>query len=130
MSDDEEDLVDFNIPLGHAPILFALPQNHSVAVGTSSYLGHKKGEYSTWTKPNGEIGIKLEGKVTNNDVFVLCARDDTQTETNFQIMQLLLLLDAINVKPLTAFVSYFHAWSMHGRIGALIMVIQSHRNCF
>lgn len=96
MSDDEEDLVDFNIPLGHAPILFALPQNHSVAVGTSSYLGHKKGEYSTWTKPNGEIGIKLEGKVTNNDVFVLCARDDTQTETNFQIMQLLLLLDAIN----------------------------------
>jgi len=83
------------IPLGHRPVLFALPGSDELATQALAYLGWQRGKCNFSLFKNGEVSAKVEESVTSHDVFVLCVRDDRVGEPNRAIMQLLLFLAAL-----------------------------------
>lgn len=93
VADVEEETV--RIPLGHPPVVFALPGSRALAGKVLAHLGWQLGQCSFKTFDNGEIWVKLEQSVANLDVFVVCVRDDMAAEINFTLMQLLLLIDSL-----------------------------------
>lgn len=93
--EEEEEVEQVRIPLGHRPIVFATPGGRDLAQKALSHLGWQQGVCSFATFSNGEIASKVEETVTNHDVFVFYARDDCQAEVNFSIMQLMAFLAAL-----------------------------------
>mmetsp|Transcript_32044 Transcript_32044/g.91384 ORF Transcript_32044/g.91384 Transcript_32044/m.91384 type:complete len:399 (-) Transcript_32044:64-1260(-) len=83
------------IPLGHPPVVISVPGSRDLLAKVCGHLTWKPGECTFETSDNGQISIKLETSVANRDVFVVCARDDAESEVNFSIMRLLLLIDAL-----------------------------------
>lgn len=83
------------VPVGHPPVVFCTPGNRDFCERVVEHLSWSIGRVRFRTFANGEISVKLEQTVANNDVFVICSRDDLEGEVNFMLMQLLILLDAI-----------------------------------
>mmetsp|Transcript_20804 Transcript_20804/g.43169 ORF Transcript_20804/g.43169 Transcript_20804/m.43169 type:complete len:408 (+) Transcript_20804:3-1226(+) len=83
------------IPLGHPPVVLSMPGGHDLAATTIAHLGWRLGSCSFKKFNNGEISVKVEQPVTNADVYIVHGRDELATETNFAIMQLMLLIDAV-----------------------------------
>mmetsp|Transcript_86031 Transcript_86031/g.277861 ORF Transcript_86031/g.277861 Transcript_86031/m.277861 type:complete len:395 (-) Transcript_86031:200-1384(-) len=96
-SDDEthEHQPAVRIPLGHRPVVFALPGSRELASKVLFYLGWQEGLCTFKLFGNGEISSKVEETVTNHDVFVLATRDDLDSEMNFSLMQLMLFIGAL-----------------------------------
>jgi len=88
-----EDIV--RIPLGHPPVVFALPGSEGLVKQVFEHLTWKPGDVTYKVFDNGEISVKVEQTVANRDVFVLWARDDTTAEVNFALMRLMLLISAL-----------------------------------
>jgi len=89
------DVEGVRIPLGHPPVVFALPGGREFATKVLAHLGWRTGACSFKTFKNGEISVKVEQSVSNCDVFVVTGRDELEAEANFTLMQLLLLIDAL-----------------------------------
>lgn len=83
------------IPLGHPPVVFSLPGGQELATKALEHLGWRLGSVSFKTFNNGEISVKVEQSVTNADVYIIHGRNELELETNFAIMQLMLLIDAV-----------------------------------
>jgi len=83
------------VPVGHPPVVFCTPGNRDLCEKIVDHLSWSIGRVRFRTFANGEISVKLEQSVANNDVFVICSRDDLEGEVNFMLMQLLILLDAL-----------------------------------
>lgn len=83
------------IPLGHPPMVFSTPGSGDLVTKTLAHLGWQPGVCAFKTFENGEISVKLEQCVANRDVFVVRARDDGESEVNFSMMRLMLLIDAL-----------------------------------
>mmetsp|Transcript_51231 Transcript_51231/g.130144 ORF Transcript_51231/g.130144 Transcript_51231/m.130144 type:complete len:379 (-) Transcript_51231:39-1175(-) len=83
------------VPVGHPPVVFCTPGNRDLCEKIVDHLSWTIGRVRFRTFANGEISVKLEQSVANNDVFVICSRDDLEGEINFMLMQLLILLDAL-----------------------------------
>mmetsp|Transcript_838 Transcript_838/g.2105 ORF Transcript_838/g.2105 Transcript_838/m.2105 type:complete len:405 (+) Transcript_838:87-1301(+) len=83
------------IPLGHPPAVFGMPGSHALATQVLGHLGWQEGVCTFKLFGNGEISAKIEQNVTNHDVFVICSRDDVESEVNFAFMQLLFLIDSL-----------------------------------
>lgn len=83
------------LPVGHPPVVFSTVGNRVLCEKVVAHLSWTIGKVSYRTFANGEISVKLEQSVANYDVFVLCSRDDLESEVNFMITQLLILLDAL-----------------------------------
>lgn len=83
------------IPLGHRPVVFALPGSRELASKVLFYLGWQEGLCTFTLFGNGEISSKVEETVTNHDVFVFATRDDLASEMNFSLMQLMLFIGAL-----------------------------------
>jgi len=81
--------------VGHPPVVFCTPGNRDLCEKVVAHLSWTIGRVRFRTFANGEISVKLEQSVANNDVFVICSRDDCEAEINFTLMQLLILLDAL-----------------------------------
>jgi len=97
-SDEEEDPSPhpaIRIPLGHSPILFSLPGSRDFARCMLNHLGWPLGRANFQIFDNSEISVKIDQNVTNHDVFVVCARNDSQSEMNFSLMQLFLCISAL-----------------------------------
>eukprot|EP00747_Dinoflagellata_sp_TGD_P181728 gnl/TRDRNA2_/TRDRNA2_35655_c0_seq1.p1 gnl/TRDRNA2_/TRDRNA2_35655_c0~~gnl/TRDRNA2_/TRDRNA2_35655_c0_seq1.p1 ORF type:complete len:383 (-),score=84.75 gnl/TRDRNA2_/TRDRNA2_35655_c0_seq1:84-1208(-) len=84
-----------HVPVGHPPAVFCTPGNRDLAEKVVGHLSWTIGKVRFRTFANGEISVKLEQSVANSDVFVICSRDDIESEINFMLMQLLILLDAL-----------------------------------
>jgi len=84
-----------HVPVGHPPVVFCTPGNRDLCEKIVGHLSWAIGRVRFRTFANGEISVKLEQSVANNDVFVICSRDDLEAEINFTLMQLLILLDAL-----------------------------------
>lgn len=84
-----------HVPVGHPPVVFCTPGNRDLCERVVSHLTWSLGKVRFRTFANGEISVKLEQSVANHDVFVICSRDDLEGEVNFQLMELLLMLDAL-----------------------------------
>lgn len=83
------------IPLGHPPLVFGLPGSQELLGKALGHLSWQPGSCKFKKFENGEISVKLEQSVTNHDVFVLLARNDSENEVNFSLMRLMFLIDAI-----------------------------------
>lgn len=83
------------IPLGHPPIIFAIPGGETLVEQILAHLSWKLGSASFNKFDNGEISVKIEQSVANRDVFVISARDDCASEVNFSLMRLFLFIDAL-----------------------------------
>lgn len=96
-SSDEEDAEarPVRIPLGHPPVVFALPGSQELASRVAQHLGWPSGECSFGTFANGEVSVKVLQNVTSHDVFVVYARNDCESEANFALMRLLFFLNAL-----------------------------------
>jgi len=84
-----------HVPVGHPPVVFCTPGNRDLCEKIVTHLSWTTGKARFSTFANSEISVKLEQSVANHDVFVVCSRDDCESELNFMLMQLLLLLDAL-----------------------------------
>lgn len=84
-----------HVPVGHPPRVFCTPGNRDLADKIVEHLSWTIGKVRFGVFANGEISVKLEQSVANHDIFVVCSRDDAEGEINFQLMQLLILLDAL-----------------------------------
>lgn len=95
-SDDEcQDHAPVRIPIGNRPVVFALPGANDLVTNMLQFLGWQPGLCRFSVMDNGEISSKVEETVTNHDVFVVCSRDDVESEVNFSIMRLLLFIGAL-----------------------------------
>jgi ribose-phosphate pyrophosphokinase len=94
-SDDEGEAHPIRIPLGHPPVVFALPGSQPLARRVLSHLGWQLGACRFETFPNGELSPKVDCSVANHDVFIICARDDLEAEVNLSLVTLLVFLDAV-----------------------------------
>mmetsp|Transcript_1770 Transcript_1770/g.5697 ORF Transcript_1770/g.5697 Transcript_1770/m.5697 type:complete len:386 (+) Transcript_1770:56-1213(+) len=96
-SEEEDDLSApaVRIPLGHRPVVFALPGSRELAERSLAHLGWSCGQCSFGRFSNGEIKAKVEESITNHDVFVFCTRNDLEVEPNYSMMQLLLFIAAL-----------------------------------
>lgn len=83
------------LPVGHPPVVFATPGNRELSEKVVNHLSWSLGRASFRTFASGDISVKVEQSVANHDVFVICSRDDLESEVNFMLMQLLFLLDAL-----------------------------------
>lgn len=83
------------IPLGHPPVVFALPGSECLVERVLAHLSWKPGAALYRAFDNGEISVKVDQSVANRDVFVVCARDDTKVEVNYAIMRLMMFIDAL-----------------------------------
>mmetsp|Transcript_57599 Transcript_57599/g.166748 ORF Transcript_57599/g.166748 Transcript_57599/m.166748 type:complete len:395 (-) Transcript_57599:58-1242(-) len=94
-SSEEEEEQPVRIPLGHRPVVFAVPGSEELAARASHYLGWQRGLCSFSTFDNGEISVKIEETVTNHDVFVFFSRSDSAAEPAFSLMQLMFCINAL-----------------------------------
>lgn len=94
-SEDEPPVPAVRIPLGHRPVVFAVPGSQKLAGRALKHLGWSLGRCSFGRHHNGEISARVLESITNHDVFVLCARNDSEVEPNYSIMQLLLFIAAL-----------------------------------
>jgi len=84
-----------HVPIGHPPVVLCTTGNRELCEKVVGHLSWSMGKVRFRTFANGEISVKLEQSVANHDVFVICSRDDCESEVNFMLVQLLLLLDAL-----------------------------------
>jgi len=83
------------IPLGHPPVVFSLPGSSDLVTKALAHLTWKPGAVKYKTFDNGEISVKVDQSVANHDVFVVYARDDCESEVNFSMLRLMMLIDAL-----------------------------------
>lgn len=87
-----------HVPVGHPPVVLCTPGNRELCEQVAGHLTWSLGKVRCRTFANGEISVKLEQSVANHDVFVICSRDDCESEVNFMLVQLLVLLDALKAE--------------------------------
>eukprot|EP00405_Crypthecodinium_cohnii_P053117 CAMPEP_0206600582 /NCGR_PEP_ID=MMETSP0325_2-20121206/45917_1 /ASSEMBLY_ACC=CAM_ASM_000347 /TAXON_ID=2866 /ORGANISM="Crypthecodinium cohnii, Strain Seligo" /LENGTH=375 /DNA_ID=CAMNT_0054111985 /DNA_START=63 /DNA_END=1190 /DNA_ORIENTATION=- len=85
------------VPVGHPPAVFCTPGNRDLCERVVDHLSWSLGRVRFSTGGSG-IYVRLEQSVANSDVFVICSRDDLETEVNFMLFQLLFLIDAIKAE--------------------------------